>query len=126
MFKALNTWVNLGAFRPNDPNRATAMAFVFHHIRPVTKQTVVLDDGRWLQLMPNEVSLIGGIGADTFICFKRQGEPGTGELVKFYTAEQIMRYPTGSFIQWRLAQSNLYSSGWDVFNGPMRITIAWA
>ncbi len=123
MFEALNTWVNLGAFRPNHPDRATAIAFVFHHTRPVAKWTVVLDDGRWLQIMPNEVSLIGGIGGDTFICFKQQGEPSAEELMKFYTVAQIMRYPTGSFIQWRLAPTNLYSPAWDVFNGPMRITL---
>ncbi|GJE13929.1 hypothetical protein [Methylobacterium longum] len=51
----------------------------------------MLDDGHWLQVMPNEISLIGVVGSDTFICFKRQGEPGTGELMKSYTTERIMR-----------------------------------
>lgn len=126
MFETLNTWINLGPFRPHFAVRSTAMGFVFHHIRPVEKQTVVLDDGRWLQIMPNEVSLIGGIGGDAFICFKRKGDPGAGELVKLYSAAEIMRYTEGFFIQWRLAQNNLYTSAWEVFNGPNRITITSA
>jgi hypothetical protein len=83
----------------------------------------VLDGERWLQIMPKEVSLIGGIGGDAFVCFKRVGEPGAGELLKMYSASDIQRYGTGSFIEWRLAQSNLYSSAWEVFNGPNRVTI---
>jgi hypothetical protein len=35
MFEALNTWVNLGEFKPKYAARSIAIGFVFHHIRPV-------------------------------------------------------------------------------------------